>query len=63
MVEKGAENADASPEEAVLADFVYWTEEAPNEAEACGTEAYIATGRQPHGKSPDTVRSVGFDKS
>jgi transposase len=49
MVEKGARNAEASPE-AVLADSGYWSETAPDEAEACGTEAYIATGRQPHGK-------------
>lgn len=53
MVEKGTENAEASPE-AVLADSGYWSEEAPDEAEACGTEAYIATGRQPHGKKTPT---------
>jgi hypothetical protein len=53
MVEKGADNAEASPE-AVLADSGYWSEEAPDEAEACGTEAYIATGRQPHGKKTPT---------
>jgi transposase len=49
MVEKGAGNAEASPE-AVLADSGYWSKEAPKAAEACGTEAYVATGRQPHGK-------------
>jgi transposase len=53
MVEKGTETAEASPE-AVLADSGYWSEEAPDEAKACGTEAYIATGRQPHGKKTPT---------
>jgi transposase len=53
MVEKGTANAEASPE-AVLADSGYWSEEAPEESEACGTEAYIATGRQPHGKKTPT---------
>jgi transposase len=53
MVEKGTDNAEASPE-AVLADSGYWSEEAPEEAKACGTEAYIATGRQPHGKKTPT---------
>jgi transposase len=53
MVEKGTDNAEASPE-AVLADSGYWSEEAPKVAEACGTEAYIATGREPHGKKTPT---------
>ncbi|MCS4198368.1 IS1182 family transposase [Salinibacter ruber] len=49
MTRKGTQNAEVSPE-AVLADSGYWSEEAPKAAEACGTEAYVATGRQPHGK-------------
>ena len=53
MVEKGTDNAEASPE-AVLADSGYWNEDAPVEAEERGTEAYIATGRQPHGKKTPT---------
>jgi len=53
MVKKGTENAGGSPE-AVLADSGYWSKEAPDEAEACETEAYIATGRQPHGKKTPT---------
>lgn len=58
MVEKGTDNAEGFPEEAspeaVLADSGYWNEDAPDEAEACGTEAYIATKRQPHGKKTPT---------
>jgi len=58
MVEKGTQNAEGFPEEAspeaVLADSGYWGEKAPDEAKACGTEAYIATGRQPHGKKTPT---------
>jgi len=53
MVEKGTNNAGDSPE-AVLADSGYWNEDAPGEAKACGTEAYIATKRQPHGKKTPT---------
>ena len=53
MVEKGTDNAEASPE-AVLADSGYWNEDAPAEANRRGTEAYIATGRQPHGKKTPT---------
>ncbi len=53
MVEKGTDNAEASPE-AVLADSGYWNEDAPEKAEDHGTEAYIATGRQPHGKKTPT---------
>jgi hypothetical protein len=53
MVEKGAQNAEASPE-AVLADSGYWNEDAPEEAQDLGTEAYIATGRQSHGKKTPT---------
>jgi len=53
MVEKGTKNAGDSPK-AVLADSGYWSEEAPDEATACGTEAYIATKRQPHGKKMPT---------
>jgi len=53
MVEKGTQNARESPE-AVLADSGYWNEDAPDRADACGTEAYIATERQPHGKKTPT---------
>ena len=53
MVEKETDNAEASPE-AVLADSGYWNEDAPAEAEERGTEAYIATGRQPHGRKTPT---------
>jgi hypothetical protein len=53
MVEKATRNAGESPE-AVLADSGYWSEEAPEQAEDAGTEAYIATGRQPHGKKEPT---------
>jgi hypothetical protein len=53
MVEKGTNNAgDAF--EAVLADSGYWNEDAPDAAEACQAEAYIATKRQPHGKKTPT---------
>lgn len=58
MVEKGTQNVEGFPDEAspeaVLADSGYWDEEAPEEAEELGTEAYIATGRQPHGKKTPT---------
>lgn len=53
MVEKGTDNAGTSPE-AVLADSGYWNEDAPEQADKLGTEAYIATGRQPHGKKTPT---------
>ena len=53
MVEKGTDNAEASPE-AVLADSGYWNEDAPEQADKLGTEAYIATERQPHGKKTPT---------
>ena len=53
MVEEGVRNAEASPE-AVLADSGYWNEDAPEQADKLGTEAYIATERQPHGKKTPT---------
>lgn len=53
MLEKAVRNAGSAPE-AVLADSGYWNEEAPEEADELGTEAYIATGRQPHGKKEPT---------
>lgn len=54
MVEKGTDDAEASPE-AVLADSRYWNDEVPDEAKACRTEAYIATGWQPHGKTGENA--------
>jgi len=53
MVEKAVDNAGEAPE-AVLADSGYWNETASEQAEDVGTEAYIATGRQPHGKKEPT---------
>ena len=53
MVEKGTDNAGTSPE-AVLADSGYWNEDAPEQADKLGTEAYIATERQLHGKKTPT---------
>ena len=50
---KEGRNAEASPE-AVLADSGYWNEDAPEQADKLGTEAYIATERQPHGKKTPT---------
>ncbi|WP_263841487.1 IS1182 family transposase [Salinibacter sp.] len=60
MVEKGTDNAEASPE-AVLADSGYWNEDAPAEVNRRGTEAYIATGRQPHGKKTPTRSGTPTD--
>ncbi|PSQ59065.1 MAG: hypothetical protein BRD27_05725 [Bacteroidetes bacterium QH_10_64_19] len=54
MVKKGTDNAEVSPAGAVLADSGYWNEEAPKGTEELGTEAYIATGHQPHGKKTPT---------
>jgi transposase len=53
MVEEGVRNAEASPE-AVLADSGYWNEDAPEQADKLGAEAYIATERQPHGRKTPT---------
>ena len=50
MLRRAIRVAGASPE-AVLADSGYWHEEASAEARACGTEAFIATGRTSHGKT------------
>jgi len=49
MTRKATRNTGEAPD-AMLADSAYWSEEAPEEVEELGTEAYIATGRGPHGK-------------
>mgnify|MGYP006293731507 CR=1 FL=1 len=57
MIDKAIDNAGRPPE-AILADSGYWQEDAPERAEARGTEAFIATKRQPHGKKKATCFGV-----